>query len=556
LSATTETGNSIYDKLTPQRKELVDEVIKNLESEGGLWQQGWKMTGIPESGATGKKYRGINNFFLTLVSTSRNYSDNRWVTFKQMEDRGWHFKKDEEGNSLGKGAGVTIEFYELRDKLTKKPFTKDTFIGMTAEEQEEYWKENVVPIRKYHRVFNGDVIEGIPQKETHELDESARNERAENILTAWNESESPIIYGGSQAYYRPSTDEIHLPKREDFYSLQEFYSTALHEIGHSTGHEKRLKRDLSGKFGTPEYAEEELRAEIASMFIEQDLGVSVSEKHIENNSAYIKAWKETITENPNVLFTAIADANTISKFVMAREKEAKKEVEHFAVVQTENAYGETVYKVYMTAEHGQTALAINHGFASREALMTEFEKMQSLPFWSGKEFQEVGLDELEKISVEQADSKEIIQTPSEEYIKPSIVAARQTPAAVKSTIDMSERGVESLTRMSDRDVVERASKTKNGEKFTALYNGEKLLGNEEKDERSLMARIAMFVGGDKAQLLRIFQSSGQFRDEKPNSFYEKMAEQSLQFVARHRTRPAPQMTGSSQTRHFGMNAKS
>lgn len=257
-----------------------------------------------------------------------------------------------------------------------------------------------------------------------------------------------------------------------------------------------------------------------------------------------------------MLFTAIADANAISKFVMSREKEEKKEVEHFAVVQAENAYGETVYKVYMTAEHGQTALAIQHGFASREALMTEFEKMQTLPFWSGKEFQEVGFDELEKISIEQAESKEVTETPSEEYVKPSIVAARQTPVSAGSTIDMRERGVESLTRMSDRDVVEQASKTKNGEKFVSLYNGERLLGSEEKDERSLMARIAMFVGGDKAQLMRVFQSSGQYRDEKPNSFYEKMAEQSLQFVERIRSQPKPHTQGAQQTRYFGMNAKS
>lgn len=73
--------------------------------------------------------------------------------------------------------------------------------------------------------------------------------------------------------------------------MPEYYSTALHEIGHSTGHEKRLNRSLSADHGSPEYAEEEMRAEIASMFLEQDMGVEVKDKHIENNSAYIAAWK-------------------------------------------------------------------------------------------------------------------------------------------------------------------------------------------------------------------------------------------------------------------------
>ena len=100
--------------------------------------------------------------------------------------------------------------------------------------------------------------------------------------------------------------------------MPEYYSTALHEIGHSTGHEKRLNRNLSTDRGSPDYAKEELRAEIASMFLEQDLGVEVKEKHIENNSAYIAAWKSAIKEDPNALFKAIANAERITKFVMAK----------------------------------------------------------------------------------------------------------------------------------------------------------------------------------------------------------------------------------------------
>lgn len=555
MSEMTEEQKSAYDKLTPQRKALVDMVMKNLENGTGLWIQGWKPSGIPKSASTGKPYRGVNNIFLTLVSMSQGYSDNRWATFRQMEEKGWRFKTDEEGKSIGKGKGVSVEFFEFRDRETKKPFDRSVLDGMTADEKEEYMQKNIYPLRKYYTVFNGDLIDGIPEREKREFDPNEIVERAENILRDWDENESKIIYGGSQAYYRPSTDEIHLPEKSDFYSMQEFYSTALHEVGHSTGHEKRLNRALEGKFGTPEYALEELRAEIASMFLEQDLEISVEENHIQNNSAYIQSWHEAIKENPNALFTAIADADKISKFVMAKEKEQKKRVEHYAIVQAENAYGEAVYKVYMAADHGQTALAINYGFSSREALMTEFEKMQSMPFWADSEFREVSFDELEKISIEQAETKEVKEEKSEVYVKPSEIAAKSVKPIL--TVDMSERGLESLTRMSDRDVVEQASKTKNGEKFSQLYNGISVLGNIEKDERSLMARIAMYCNGDKAQLLRIFQSSGQYRDEKPNAFYEKMAEQSLQFVAKLKNKSAPVSSSfGGKDRHFGMNAKS
>ena len=167
-----ELKTSAYDKLTPQRKLLVDAVLKNIENGVGLWEQGWAGGGAPVSAITGKQYNGVNRIFLLLASMERGYSDNRWLTYKQMEDKGWHFKTDEEGKSLGKGAGVAIEYFELRDKETKQPFDRHTLDGMTAEERADYMDENVYPLRKYYRVFNGDVIEGIPERKKGEHDAS------------------------------------------------------------------------------------------------------------------------------------------------------------------------------------------------------------------------------------------------------------------------------------------------------------------------------------------------------------------------------------------------
>ena len=547
MSEQSERGQE-YENLSPQRKQLVDTVLSNLAKGTGLWEQGWVAPGAPQSAITDKKYRGINNFFLSLISMSEGYTDNRWATFNQIEEKGWKFKTDEEGKSLAKGKGAAIEFFEFRDKLTKQPFTKSTFDGMTKDEQDEYWKENVVPIRKYYRVFNGDIIEGIPQKEKREIDPNGKVERAENIIPYWGENEAKIIYEGSRAFYRSSTDEIHLPKREDFYTMQEFYTTALHEIGHSTGHEKRLNRQMGNLFGSKEYAEEELRAEIASVFMSQDLEIALNDSHIQNNSAYIQNWHDGIKENPNVLFTAISDADKISKFVMSRERQEEKGVEgydtqgydtqghdtqHYAVVQDQNAYGETVYKVYMAAENGQTALAINYGFSDKEALDKEFQKMQGLPFWQKSEFKEVTFEQLQNISVNKAKEKEVQEEKSEIFFPPSEVAAR----AVREIplIDMSARGIGSLTKMSDREIIERASKTKNGDKFKELYDGKSVLGSAEKDERSLMTRLAMFCNSDKEQLLRVFKSSGQYRSEKKDAYYDKMAEQSMDFISQIKT---------------------
>lgn len=560
-----EQKSTAYDRLTLQRKQLVDAVLKNLENGVGLWKQGWSGGGAPVSAITGKRYNGVNRIFLMLASMERGYSDNRWLTYKQMEDKGWSFKTDAEGRSLGKGAGVAIEYFELRDKQTKQPFDRHTLDGMTADERNEYMDENVYPLRKYYRVFNGDVIEGIPEQKKGEHDTTGYNARAENLISYWSETESPIRYGGSAAFYSPQTDEIRLPKKEAFVDMPEFYSTALHEIGHSTGHEKRLNRVMSTDRKTPEYAEEELRAEIASMFIEQDLGVEVKEKHIENNSAYIGAWKSKIKEDPNILFKAIADAERITKFIMAKEKEIKKETEPFAVVEDTDEYGETVYRVEMCAEHGQTQYALSgYPFRSREALMSEFGKMQELPFWRDKAFEEVSREELQARSIARAEEQEkkeerlseIEEEKSEVFLPPSELAATmsgESPAA--RPVDMAGRGIESLTRMEDRELVERASKTKQGAKFSALFNGIAVLGSEEKNERSLMARLAVHTT-DKEKLLRVFRASGQYRDEKPNAYYDKMATEELQFMAELRRRPKMPVAANAGSRgHYGVNAK-
>lgn len=551
-----------YDKLTPQRKLLVDAILKNLEKGTGLWKQGWIGGGAPVSAITGKRYNGVNRIFLMLAAMEKGYSDNRWLTYKQMEDKGWSFKTDEEGRSLGKGAGVAIEYFELRDKETKQPFDRHTLDGMTEDERNEYMDENVYPLRKYYRVFNGDIIEGMPERKKNEHDTAGYNARAENLIGYWSERESPIRYGGSAAYYLPKTDEIHLPRKEDFVDMPEYYSTALHEIGHSTGHEKRLNRNISTDRNSPEYAEEELRAEIASMFMEQDLEISVKDKHIENNSAYISAWKSEIKEDPNILFKAIADAERITKFVMTKENQ--KETEPFAIAEDTDEYGETVYKVMMSGEYGRTQYALSgYPFRSREALMTEFGKMRELPYWKDKVFEEVSLEELETRSIKRAEEQEkkeerlaqIQEAKSEIFIPPSEVAAgtaQEKPTA--KIVDMTGRGIDSLTRMEDRELVERASKTKQGAKFTALFNGISVLGSEEKNERSLMARLAVHTT-DKDKLLRVFRASGQYREEKPNVYYEKMAEEELRFVSGLRNQAFVQNTANNTKSGRYANAK-
>ena len=547
-------------KLTAQQQALVDQVLKNLEEGAGLWKQGWVVTGAPQSATTGKRYRGLNNFFLTLAAMREGYKDNRWATFHQIQENGWSFKTDEEGKSIAKGKSETVEFYKLRDKATKKPFDRSVLDGLTKEERDDYMKENVYPLRKYYKVFNADIIDGIPAPEqTNEIDERTRSERAEQFIDFWSKTESEISYGGGSAYYNPKTDKIRLPERRDFHTAEDYYSTAFHEIGHSTGHEKRLNRNLEGGFGSSEYAKEELRAEIASMFIEQEFGIEVDESAVRNNSAYLQAWKEEIKEDPNALFKAIIDADRSAKYLVEKEKSKNKRVQKYAIRESENAVGDTIFRVYMQDESGAIVMAMAAAYDTREQLMESFKEFQEDPLWKDAEFQEVSYEELSQTKSDagenekQEEEAEMIPAPSQEYIRPSELVARSVPAAV--AVNMADRGIDSLTRMSDREVVEKAKNVRGGDTFSKLYNGERVFESETKDERILMMRLGMFCNGDTEQLIRVFKSSGQFRDIKPTSYYMQLAERTMTTL-NGKFNPLPPKTPVDMGKgKFGMNAK-
>jgi antirestriction protein ArdC len=160
-------------------------------------------------------------------------------------------------------------------------------------------------------VFNASQINGIPPLEKRAL-EWDPHERAENIL---NTSGAKITNSPfSKAFYNPHTDSIHLPSKGQFPSVNGYYSTAFHELGHWTGHASRLNRDLSDKYGTPGYAREELRAEISALLIGGKIGVGHQPR---DSAAYVGSWIKALKDDPLEIFRAAADADKIQKFVLA-----------------------------------------------------------------------------------------------------------------------------------------------------------------------------------------------------------------------------------------------
>lgn len=311
------------------RQDLTDKIIAALESGTAPWQKPWDGSAggfFPINPTTGKAYRGGN----ALQLMGQGYEDNRWCTFNQANENGWKIRKGEKA--------TWIEYWKWSEK--------------SKEIDEETGKEVEVSIEKtrpsvfYAKVFNLSQMDNVP-----ELVRTAPAwdplEMAENAII---KSQANIIHDqANRAYYSSSIDEIHLPPRTSFPSAEKYYATTLHEIGHWTGHESRLNRGLGNVFGSPEYAKEELRAELASLFLADRLGIPFE---FEQHASYVGSWIKALKEDKHEIFKAARDAEKIVDHVMDLALQKTVEVEK-VVLKEESVAKSKIYLHVPFVERGE-----------------------------------------------------------------------------------------------------------------------------------------------------------------------------------------------------------
>lgn len=170
-----------------------------------------------------------------------------------------------------------------------------------------------IPILKTFTAFHASQIDGVPEflRPSTPKPLAVRIEDADVIL---KNSGVIVRTGGDRAFYSPGTDHIQLPPDEAFHSPEEWAATALHELAHASGATHRLNRDLTGKFGSFSYSREELRAELASLFVGGELGIPTD---IPNHASYIQSWVKVLKEDKREIFHAAADAQKISDYILA-----------------------------------------------------------------------------------------------------------------------------------------------------------------------------------------------------------------------------------------------
>ena len=284
------------------REELTNNIIALIEKGCAPWQRPWDSTKasqalqMPHNATTGRPYRGANTLNLMAKAYNLNVdNDPRWLTYKQALDKGWQVKKG------SKGTGVEYWKFEGEKEV----------INDKGEKEKLKYKLSA-PHVFYATVFHASQIEGIPSYAPKERDELWNPiEEAEKILT----NSGAKIYHDQQdkAYYSPGRDDIHLPPKEGFSEPLKYYEVAMHELGHWTGHESRLARDLTGGFGSESYAKEELRAQMASLYLSADTGVPFNPQ---NHAAYQASWIKVLKNDKNEIFKAAKDAELIADYVI------------------------------------------------------------------------------------------------------------------------------------------------------------------------------------------------------------------------------------------------
>lgn len=319
------------------RTELTEKIVESLDRGVVPWAKPWVDSAAPHNGISERPYHGGNRLMLRLVAQEKGYSDPRWMTFNQARENGWMVAKGEKG--------VRVEYWkppELKTKGDEKTPDGREEPNENASEKtpQRGWRvftavvfnaeQIVAPVKDadnnpvLERIVGEDGIakeRPVMQKLTEVLPfKKARDfvpiERAQQIV----ESVPAVVeHGGDRAYYRPSTDQIQLPLPESFKTTEAYYATRLHETAHWTGHESRLNREgitSRSPFGSEIYAKEELRAELASVFLAQEIGVALDESHFANHAAYIKSWAKDLRENKHEIFAASRDAEKMADYIL------------------------------------------------------------------------------------------------------------------------------------------------------------------------------------------------------------------------------------------------
>lgn len=322
---------------------ITDLIINTIEKVGHLpWQKDWVGSGADGTAknyVSKKEYTGANfllnfdvkydedgNGYLVPIKFIQPY----YLTFNQIRETKASLKKDSKARRVIYYTMIfnydngTLKF-KTTDKAKFTEFVKSH--GLTKEDLKAHLVK--IPVIKYYNVFRADDCTGL--KFPSDKTESKKVNPIEQAQVLIDGYKNPPNYTfvGDRAYYQPATDTLNMPKITAFNKEASYYCTYFHELTHSTGAVKRLGRDFSGKFGSKNYAYEELIAELGAVFLCSEAGILFETK--ENSAKYLKNWNKVLVnelENDNRFFLkASAQSQKAVNYILNRNSDSEKEEE-------------------------------------------------------------------------------------------------------------------------------------------------------------------------------------------------------------------------------------
>jgi antirestriction protein ArdC len=282
---------SLYDEVTAR-------IIAELEEGRFPWVKPWSNAaaspGLPRNATTGRAYSGVNVLILWGAVIAGAYPNQGWLTFRQALAAGGNVRKGEQG--------VTVCYADR--------FTPEAEKQRSAEHGDD---ARSIPFLKRFVLFNVAQCDGLPAQYNADAPPLAERELvplAENLIAATG---ADFRIGGPRAFYSPSEDFVQVPPQPAFDQQINFYRTALHELGHWTGHSSRLARSFGARFGNSAYAREELCAELASAYLCAALGIVPTVRHAD----YLGSWLAVLREDSRAIFKAASQASKAADYLLA-----------------------------------------------------------------------------------------------------------------------------------------------------------------------------------------------------------------------------------------------
>jgi antirestriction protein ArdC len=295
------------------REQITNRIVDALKAGTAPWRRPWsnlENTGSPANVVSKRSYSGVNALILPLVAQERGWSSRWWGTFRQWQELGLRVKPRPSHVKPGEW-GTRVVFCKA---VAKKPAHERNGDDQAGDDQQH---DSRFFLLRTYCVFHAEQVEGdgigkfLARPRTTTAFENYRP--AEEVIAATN---ARIEYGGNRAVYFPEEDFIRLPIKDAFESQKEYYSTALHELLHWSGHDSRLARlNKNARFGSEAYSMEELVAEIGGCFLCNEVGVPQSDD-LSNQAAYLASWLKVLQADPSAIFTAASQASAAVDYIL------------------------------------------------------------------------------------------------------------------------------------------------------------------------------------------------------------------------------------------------